>query len=329
MDNDKNPIKLGLLIYSKKSKLIYDCVQRCVSDSIKVIEIDIFGNLEKQGPFDVLIHKVSDLHKIGLDPEDIGKFTQKVIEYSKRHPEMSVINDFDVVKKLTSRKFQFDLLNRCSMRVGGIDIYVPKSLEIKQGSTIEYCHALIKESQIKFPVLAKPMASFTEKDAHKFTLIFNLDNLCDLPVPCMLQEFSNHGGILYKAFVIGDRVVFSERPSIKDMDCAPKKSIVFNSRNISKLNKVFLPELHDSDPNSRCWLASGEKPELLNTDVVNALHRKMSEVTNLKFYGFDMLVDKQGNYALVDLSYFPGFTGVDKQQLSESFEVMIKQCLVK
>ena len=269
------------------------------------------------------------MHKIGLNPDEIVKFTQKVVEYSKNHPEMSVINDFDVVKRLTSRKFQFDLLNRCSMRVEGIDVYVPKSLEIKQDSTIEDCHALIKKARIKFPVLAKPIASFIEKDAHKFTLIFNIDNLCDLPVPCLLQEFNNHGGVLYKAFVVGDCAMFCERPSIKDMDCSANKSIVFNSRSISKLDKVFLPELHDSDPNSRCWLTSGEKPDLLNADVINAIHKKMSKVTSLKFYGFDMLVDKQGNYALVDLSYFPGFTGIDKQDLSKSFEAMIKQCLVK
>jgi Inositol 1, 3, 4-trisphosphate 5/6-kinase. len=330
--NQEYSIRLGLLIpieKKKKIRLPERIEHLCREEGIHITEIDVFGDLEEQGPFDVLFHKVVDLHKEDLGYMETERLIQKVSDYAAKHPEMRVIDNFEVVRNLRSRKFQFKLLTKLQMQVDGITIYAPKTLEIEEGTSLKECRRLVKNSGVRFPVLAKPFSSCL-KGAHDITIIFDVESLRDMPMPCLLQEFCNHGGIIYKVFVIGDVFKMCERPSIKDIDCLKKnKSLVFDTRDVSKTGKAFIPELHAGDPNARTWLSCDENPDMLNRKAVNALRERIAELTDMKVYGLDVLVDEQGNYAIVDLNHFPGFTGIKEEHFSKNVVAMIKQSVIK
>lgn len=92
------------------------------------------------------------------------------------------------------------------------------------------------------------------------SLIFSVGGLADVRPPCVLQSFINHGAILHKVFVVGDRHFCVERPSLKNFASGPcgqslgfwacsvfsllvsaslaplpdRKTIFFNSHQVSK-----------------------------------------------------------------------------------------------
>ena len=328
MSSEERKIQLGIMIpqdKNKKLKLRERIRKQCDKENIEITEIDIHKELDKQGPFDVLVHKIVDFTKDGLSNMESEQLIRKTECYCQSKPDMAVIDNIKIISNLTSRSYQYNILNKCSMTVDNIQVYVPKSLEIPADCSVEKLEELVDDAGIQFPVLGKPLASSTAKGAHDMTLVFSRKRIRDLPLPCLLQEFRNHGGVIYKVFVMGDRINMCERPSVKDLNCDPSRSsLVFDTRDISKIGKVFVPGLQEEDPNKRVWLSCDEKPDLLNIKVVKAVHKKLSELTGLKLYGMDILKDKNGNYAFVDLNHFPGYTGVKENDFVQNFIEMIK-----
>lgn len=53
------------------------------------------------------------------------------------------------------------------------------------------------------------------------SLIFSAGSLADVRPPCVLQSFINHGAVLHKVFVVGDRHFCVERPSLKNFPSGP------------------------------------------------------------------------------------------------------------
>ena len=319
-------IRVGLMVphtKTKKSKL-HELINQHECETIDIV--DVHQELSAQGPFNVFIHKVGDYTKDGLTDLEAKELVLKVVCFCQSRPSMAVIDDIKMIWSLTSRKYQFELINNCEMTVNGTRVYAPKTLEVSSNCTVEELEELVENAEIQFPVLGKSMASSMAKGAHYMTVVFSKEQLCDLPRPCLLQEFRNHGGVIYKVFVMGERINICERPSVKDLDCDPcRKSLVFDTRDISKTGKVFVPELHQEDPNKREWLSCDEKPDMLNLTVVKAIHKKLSELTGLKLYGIDVLKDNKGDYALVDLNHFPGYTGVRENEFVRNFIEMILQ----
>ena len=335
MEIEQKLIHLGVLMPCKRKKVIPECIQDlCDQESIKITKINLEYDMEDQGPFDVILHKVSDLYKENLSFEKVEQMIGMLSNYARRFPNMYVIDDFKLVQKLMNRKCQLEILKECALNVNGISVYAPKTLEFCDLNNNIYTTENVKNeilsSGMKFPILVKPLPACKAVDAHKFTIVFNTEQLCDINFPCLLQEFCNHGGILYKMFVIGDQISVFERPSIKNINCFEKHDIItFNTRQISKIGKDFNPELHEQDPNTRTWHSCEEKPDLLDNVVLQAIRNKISKFADLKLYGLDILKDLQGNYAVVDLNHFPGYTGVKEQQFSEDIVRMIKQCTRK
>lgn len=154
-------------------------------------------------------------------------------------------------------------------------------------------------------------------------LVFSYEYLKDLPNPCLLQEFCNHDGILYKVFVIGDsyHVCKSEKSSIRG-----KK--IFNSRQVSKIfpKLVYLPSLHENNPLLKHWLSSGLKPNMLNGNVGEEIIRRIKLETGFYLFGFDILIESNtGDYAMIDLSQFPGYSGIDDELFCADSVKLIKE----
>lgn len=57
--------------------------------------------------------------------------------------------------------------------------------------------------------------------SHEMSLIFSARSLADIHPPCVLQSFINHGAVLHKVFVVGDRHFCVERPSLKNFPSGP------------------------------------------------------------------------------------------------------------
>ena len=321
--------RLGVLIPRNKKlkiKLPSRILPQCASQGIEVVDIDDEEQLYTNGPYDVLLHKITDYHNELSHVEACAKM-ERIHDYCSKQTDMVLLDPFEGSEMLTDRFQQTKLMKSCQFELDGIKVFLPKSVEIGADSTSEGASELISSLGMKFPLLVKPgIASITET-SHDMRLVFCSEHLRDLILPCVAQEFCNHSGIVYKIYIIGERIFLFERPSIRDVDCASRESLYFDTREISKLGKSYNPELHGEDPNARTWLSCAEKPDLLNGKVVAELSRRVQEATKLQLLGIDVLVESAtGNYALIDVNQFPGYSGIREEHFCEAFVDLIKSC---
>lgn len=77
----------------------------------------------------------------------------------------------------------------------------------------------LQERDICFPVICKPIEACGTPLSHKMVVIVSpLDLDLLLPVwPCVVQQYYDHGAVLYKAYVIDGSVMVFQRPSLPDL----------------------------------------------------------------------------------------------------------------
>lgn len=321
-------LRLGVLIPINKKvkiKLPERILTLCKEEGIEVIDLNDVEDLYSKGPFDVLFHKVTDYFNESSQEEAYLKIN-KVREYCSQNINMAVIDNFEESENLTDRFHQTKLMKQCEINIDGIQIFVPKVLEIAQDISASDILQIILTNGVKFPILVKPgIASITE-GSHDMKLIFSRDHLKDVKTPCIIQEFCNHGGVVYKIYMVDEDIFMCERPSIMDVKNEPRESLCFDTRNISKLGKSFVPELHGNDPNQRLWRSCDDNSDLLNRNVITQLSRFIRQATNLYLLGLDILVELEtGNYALIDVNHFPGYSGINEQKFLKSLVKLVKK----
>ena len=318
-------IHLGILLPKSKKrniKLPERIEDLCEEAGIQITDLDVdSSDFESNGPFDVFLHNISKYYNVYSDEVAREKIT-KAKRFAMMHKDMVIIDDFFHSEKMTDRKYMSELLQACQFSMCGIDVFVPKILEVPENATLGDVQEIVRNNHVTFPILAKPI--YTR--SHAMTLIFSYENLTDLPIPCFMQEFCNHGGVLYKVFIVGDNVNLCQRPSIKDVDCASKKTLTFVTKDVSKMGIAFLPEFHETDPNKRRWLSCDEKPDMLNRVIVDEMCQRVRKKTNLHLLGLDVLVEKgSGNYALIDANHFPGYSGINDNYFPQHLVELIKK----
>ena len=297
----------------------------CAQANIEVVDIDVEADLYTKGPYDILVHKLNDF-LTELEPTEGVLMKKRLHAYCSQWPRMIVIDDFNDAERLLDRFHQTNLMKSCEMSVNGHKVFVPKAVEISANLTLDGVKELIRMQGMKFPLLCKPALASGGSEAHDMRLVFTEERLCDLKLPCVVQEFRNHSGVVYKVYVVGEHFFMCEKPSIRDVDChVPRhETMFFDTRDISKLGKPYDPNVHSEDPNRRNWFSCSEKPDMLNRNVIGELCRVVQEATKLLLLGIDVLVDSEtGSYMLIDVNHFPGYSGINEERFQRAFVDMI------
>lgn len=63
----------------------------------------------------------------------------------------------------------------------------------------ELSPAVLSKHQLHFPLVAKPLVAHGPS-AHRMCLVFNYAGLANIQTPCVLQQYINHRGVMYKVF---------------------------------------------------------------------------------------------------------------------------------
>ncbi|KAK4563466.1 hypothetical protein RGQ29_005827 [Quercus rubra] len=157
---------------------------------IKFVCIDVNRPLSDQGPFDVVLHK----------------------DYRHKHPEVTVLDPPDAIQHLRNRKSMLqgvvDLnLSDCHGKVG-----VPRQIVVtKDPSSIPY---EVTKAGLKLPLVAKPLLVDGTAKSHKLFVAYDQLSLAELEPPLVLQEFVNHGGIVFKVYIVGESITVVKRFSL-------------------------------------------------------------------------------------------------------------------
>ncbi|KXJ24802.1 Inositol-tetrakisphosphate 1-kinase [Exaiptasia diaphana] len=296
-----------LLSPKKKRKTIFDAfMQLCGETGIELVEIDLNVPLEDQGPFDIIIQKITDIMAHAkMGNEDALKTFTSLENYLMSNPDIKVLDPLHCVKKLCDRLVSYQVMKQCEFVDNGIKTYMPSFVRIDSTDHSENVKR-IKAANVQFPMVCKPLIGHGTDMSHKMLLIFNEEGLHDVKPPCVVQQFINHNAILYKVFVAGNRHYIVDRPSIKNFyhtKDVKLDTIFFNSHDVSKSDSSSHLNKLDKIDNIE---------EITPTDemVVNKLVKKLREKLGLSMFGIDIVIEKgTANHVVIDINYFPGYEG--------------------
>ncbi|CAN6449993.1 unnamed protein product [Victoria cruziana] len=147
---------------------------------IVFVAIDQSRSLLDQGPFDIVLHKIS------------GKeWCQILEEYRMKHPEVTVLDPPDAIKQLRNRQSMLKDVANLNLCGSNGKIRVPKQLVV-EGDPNSIPDA-VNRSGLKLPLVAKPLFVDETARSHELSLAYDQLSLSKLEPPLVLQEFVNHG----------------------------------------------------------------------------------------------------------------------------------------
>ncbi|XP_074872628.1 inositol-tetrakisphosphate 1-kinase-like [Carettochelys insculpta] len=285
----------------KKKKLNFQGFEAlCRKRGYEVIEIDLAKPLCEQGPFDVIIHKLSDLIlEAGYDSQS-HQLVRDFQTYVESYSSIILLDPFPAVRPLLDRFKSYRLLQ--DLQYQDNCIFSPPYVELNSGTGRDAA-AQIQERGLTFPLICKTRVAHGPS-SHEMVLIFNEEGLEAVSPPCLLQSFVNHDAVLFKVFVVGSTHFVVRRPSLKNFPWGQSacKSIFFNSHSVSKPESCsHLTELDEATL----------EPTLPSDSVIHRAVRGLRAALGLSLFGVDLIVDKQtGRCAAIDVNAFPGYEGV-------------------
>ncbi|KAJ7953434.1 Inositol-tetrakisphosphate 1-kinase [Quillaja saponaria] len=284
---------IGYALASKKQQsFIQDSlVSLAYSRGIDLVRIDMERPLVDQGPLDCILHKL-----YGDD------WKRQLEEFKVKYPNVIILDSPDAIGRLHNRISMLQVVSELKIEHQNESFGIPKQIVIYDKETLFDRQAW---ESLKFPVIAKPLVADGSAKSHKMALVFNHDGLNKLKPPIVLQEFVNHGGVIFKVYVVGEYVKCVKRKSLPDVseeklevsEALLSFSQVSNLANNERIDDKYYKLMHLDDTEM--------PPHSFITDIARGLRRAMK----LNLFNFDVIRDARfGNrYLIIDINYFPGY----------------------
>lgn len=304
--HSQRPLIGYYLARKKLSKLRFDqFLQLCKQFHIDTVELahDYFERPNIRIP-QLIIHKLED---------DV--LSRTLYEKLRVLPKSStiILDDFDSISRLLNRYEQYSLLNSDQKHY-----IVPPFICVTNDDNQTMIENMLINNQISFPIVCKPIQAHGDK-SHDMKIIFDIQHLSDIEKPCVLQQFIDHNGILFKVFagnifiylnlitlffhhLVGqDNYHIVQRNSIRNLHAHPsRETISFHSSEVSSSQADHI-------------LLSTDRSLLISYDQkkVNKIAQTVQNLFDLNLVGIDIIIDNTtGDYAVIDVNYFPGYEGI-------------------
>ncbi|KAF0936174.1 hypothetical protein E2562_039151 [Oryza meyeriana var. granulata] len=255
---------------------------------VRLVAVDVSRPLAKQGPFDLLVHKMYD-----------REWRAQLEEFAARHPSVPVVDSPAAIDRLLDRASMLDVVS--GLRVD-VAVAVPGQVVVTDAAALADPDELLARGALRFPLIAKPLAVDGSAESHDMRLVYRRDGFHGLRAPVVLQEFVNHGGVLFKVYVVGNRATCVRRSSLPDvpshrlLDLDSEPSVPF--ANIS--NQPIPPD--DGAAGDADMPAAG---------FVDEVARELRRGLGLHLLNFDMIRERSeehgDRYFIIDINYFPGY----------------------
>eukprot|EP01034_Spumella_vulgaris_P028628 gene28628-35517_t len=126
-------------------------------------------------------------------------------DYLKAHPNTKIVDPVEHVRKVISRSRtqpKYVLINE------------------KDNLSTDDVLNLLSEKGISFPIICKPVEACGTANSHKMVVIVHPDDIHLLGKlrSCVVQQYYNHDGNLYKVYVIDSDVMAFKRASLPNID---------------------------------------------------------------------------------------------------------------
>ncbi|RZC56943.1 hypothetical protein C5167_015799 [Papaver somniferum] len=289
--------KLGYAFTQKKNFIQDSLLNESKQRGIDLIKIDTETPLIEQGPFDCILQKLST-----------ESWIKQLEEYSLQNPNVLIIDSPSKIEILHDRISMLQVVE--DLKIDGqvnetetATFGIPKQIVINDVGPLA-----VEGSKLKFPVIAKPLVADGSALSHKMSLVYNHNGLNKLDTPVVLQEFVNHGGVIFKVYVVGDYVKCVKRKSLPDIseEELDGKDLEESCVTFSQISNKTSQERSGVMCNEATHIEDAVMPpDSLVTDIARGLRQAMG----LHLFNFDVIRDsKIGNhYVVIDINYFPGY----------------------
>ncbi|KAG6487602.1 hypothetical protein ZIOFF_056192 [Zingiber officinale] len=194
----------------------------------------------------------------------------------------------------------FDIVLHKVSKVG-----VPKQLVIsKEPSSIPEA---VRKARLGLPLVVKPLLVDGSAKSHELSLAYDEFSLSMLDPPLVLQEFINHGGILFKVYIVGEAVKVVRRFSLPDVD---KREQVSN-KGAFRFPRVSCAAASaddaDLDPSiagRSCAIQLPPRP------LLEKLAKELRNRLGLRLFNIDIIRERgtRDRFYVIDINYFPGYS---------------------
>ncbi|KAM6987663.1 inositol-tetrakisphosphate 1-kinase-like isoform 1-T1 [Tautogolabrus adspersus] len=275
----------------------------CAGHEVEVVEIDLTQPLAPQGPFDIIVHKLSDVIMEAEHSSTSQQLLTNFQTYASAHPTTVLLDPLPAMTLLLDRFASYQIMSKLRNSLRDWRICSPPHLEIHSLSDLSSIQQAVMTKGLSFPLICKTKVAHGSL-SHEMSLIFSAGSLADVHPPCVLQSFVNHGAVLHKVFVVGDRHYCVERPSLKNFPSGPcdRETIFFNSHQVSKPeSNSDLTELDEQMP---CLPPP-------SSEAVAALVRELRVQLGMALFGVDVIINIHTHtLTVIDINIFPGYEGV-------------------
>ncbi|KAL2558896.1 Inositol-tetrakisphosphate 1-kinase 1 [Forsythia ovata] len=257
--------RIGYALEQKKVQTIIQSslIIHARNRGIDLISIDLGKPLIDQGPFHCIIHKLSG-----------PKWSKQLQEFSSRNPDVIVVDPLDSVERIHNRISMLQVVNEVKIcQKSEISFGIPKQIFVENPASFYNC---IETEGLKFPVIAKSLVANGSAKSHQMFLVFNKEGLEGLKPPIILQEFVNHGGVIFKVYVAGEHVKCVKRKSLPDIS----SETIGTSQNLLSFSQISnLTSEDQSDESVDRLIEEAEMPPMsFVTEIANGL-KQAFEIT--------------------------------------------------
>ncbi|KAK1399341.1 Inositol-tetrakisphosphate 1-kinase [Heracleum sosnowskyi] len=308
MSGESKRLRVGYALEPKKIKtfITLSLLTHTHSQGIDLIQIDPTKPLtQPQPPYDVIIHK---LHST--------EWNQQLLNFSSQNPKTLVIDSPLAIQRLHDRVSMLDVVAELNLSPS---VTTPKQVFVYDSKSL--FDSVSNDLKFKFPIIAKPLVADGTANSHNMALVFNKNGVKSLEPPIVLQEFVNHGGVIFKVYVVGNYVQCVKRSSLPDI-C---------EEDMERLGDV-MPFSQISNLNSSGYkVGVGDDVEMPSLSFVDQVAKALGKGLKLNLFNFDMIRDANGGdcarYYVIDINYFPGYAKMPSYEsvLADFFKDIVKQ----
>lgn len=284
-------------------------VARAAGRGMDLVPVDASRPLVDQGPFHLVIHKL-----YGDD------WRAQLEAFAARHPAIPVVDPPHAIDRLHNRISMLQVVSELDHAADQDRTFgIPSQVVVYDDAALADSGLL---AALRFPLIAKPLVADGTAKSHKMSLVYHREGLAKLRPPLVLQEFVNHGGVIFKVYVVGGHVTCVKRRSLPDVfpgdDASAEGSVSFSQ--VSNLPTERTAKEYYGEK-------SLEDAVMPPATFVNQIAGGLRHALGLQLFNFDMIRDVRAGdrYLVIDINYFPGYAKMPEYEtvLTDFFWEMI------
>ncbi|ESR46939.1 Inositol-tetrakisphosphate 1-kinase 3 [Citrus sinensis] len=282
-------VVVGYALTSKKTKSFLQPKLEGLARNKGILFVAIDQNrpLSDQGPFDIVLHKLT------------GKEWRQILEeYRQTHPEVTVLDPPYAIQHLHNRQSMLQCVADMNLSNSYGKVDVPRQLVIERDASS--IPDVVLKAGLTLPLVAKPLVADGSAKSHELSLAYDQYSLKKLEPPLVLQEFVNHGGVLFKVYIVGEAIKVVRRFSLPDVT----KQDLSTSAGVFRFPRVSCAAASADDADLDPCVA-----ELPPRPLLERLAKELRRQLGLRLFNLDIIREHgtRDQFYVIDINYFPGY----------------------